>query len=196
MSSPPSSSAIEEKAKRVWDIAKEIISGPLLGKGGFSNVFEIIDIQLQSQTPQSDHDKKEESPQNIDNNNKNENNSKGDSPKSKGKQSLAFETAAQTTTEENRKEDQEEDHYDVDTARELMSKRCMRFGAARYAIKRLRPDLNKLEYARGALDLAIEIKYMGVLMHPNIVKMRAFSNTPRLSLDTFIVMGECVLYSV
>jgi hypothetical protein len=65
----------------------------------------------------------------------------------------------------------------------------MQFGSARYAIKRLRPDLNKLEYARGALDLAIEIKYMSLLWHPNIVKMRAVSETPRLSLDTFIVMG-------
>ncbi|KAG7349944.1 protein kinase domain containing protein [Nitzschia inconspicua] len=193
--------SIEEKAKKVWDEAeetlkqvdsahifsvanqscrefpifdaKEITCGPLMGKGGFSNVFEISDITLL--------DKKEESLQNV-----------KDSPRFKGKQpqSLAFETPTKATTDDARKDDHDEDHYDIDTAREIMSKRCMRFGSARYAMKRLRPDLNELEFARGALDLAIEIKYMSVLMHPNIVKMRGYSNTPRLSLDTFIVMDR------
>ena len=59
----------------------------------------------------------------------------------------------------------------------------MRFGSARYALKRLRPDLpSDVEYARGALDLAIEIKFLSVLKHPNIVKMRGYSeNKTRLS---------------
>jgi hypothetical protein len=62
----------------------------------------------------------------------------------------------------------DEEHYDVATAREFISKHCMRFGSARYAIKRLKSDLNEVQRARGALDLAIEIKYLSVIWHPNI----------------------------
>jgi hypothetical protein len=199
--------SMKEKAQKVWDVAdetlkqvdnahifsvaqeicrdfptfdaNEITSGPLMGQGGFSNVFEVININLSN-----DERKKEESCQ--------IHSDKSTTTASKGNHPQATDTIiSNSNIHDNIKiDDNNEDHYHIDTARELMSKRCMRFGSARYAIKRLRPDLNQLEYARGALDLAIEIKYMSVLMHPNIVKMRASSNTPRLSLDTFIIMGE------
>ncbi len=136
----------------------ELTLGRLLGKGGFSNVFEVKSIKLK------DGDNPEEA----------------SSKNPQGRPKLAFV----------KKEEGDEDHYDVNTARHLMSTRCVRFGAARYAVKKLRFDLNKLEEARGALDLALEIKFLSVLSHPNIIKMRAFSNTPTWSLDTFIVMGE------
>jgi hypothetical protein len=187
MSPPDRKLSIEEQAQKVWDTAddtlkeldgceifqkhkcrefpkfleKEIRSGNKMGQGGFSNVFEILAFYLVEQTQQ------EES-----------------KPSSQQQQRPPLSFKSQSDLE---KED--ERHYDVSTARSLMERRCMRFGSARYAIKRLRPDLDKLEYARGALDLAIEIKYMSLLWHPNIVKMRAVSETPRLSLDTFIVMG-------
>jgi hypothetical protein len=42
--------------------------------------------------------------------------------------------------------------------------------AARYAIKRLKSDLNELNCARGAIDLAIEVRILSRLHHPNIGK--------------------------
>ncbi|CAJ1926518.1 unnamed protein product [Cylindrotheca closterium] len=81
-------------------------------------------------------------------------------------------------------------HYDVSTARTHMAKHTQRLGSARYAIKRLKDDLDELERARGALDLAIEIKLMSAFWHPNIVKMRGTSNTEMMSTETFIVMDR------
>ena len=59
-------------------------------------------------------------------------------------------------------------HYDVSTARAHMANHTQRLGSARYAIKRLKDDLDELDRARGALDLAIEIKLMSAFWHPNI----------------------------
>jgi hypothetical protein len=62
----------------------------------------------------------------------------------------------------------DEDHYQVDKAKDLMADQCLRNGSARYAVKRLRQDLNEIDRARGMIDLAIEIKFMSVICHPNI----------------------------
>lgn len=77
-------------------------------------------------------------------------------------------------------------HYEVTTAHSFMAKNCMRMQFSRYAIKRLKHDLDPVKRARGAIDLAIEIKYMQTFWHPNIVKMRGVSNTNRLSTETFM----------
>lgn len=61
-----------------------------------------------------------------------------------------------------------DDHYELDTAKEKMTRRCRRFGKARYAIKRLDPALSELERTRGMIDMALEVKYLSVLWHPNI----------------------------
>jgi hypothetical protein len=75
------------------------------------------------------------------------------------------------STDEDHHEDQgkdHEEHYDVGTAKKLMAKHSQRLGSARYAVKRLKPDLDEFQEARGALDLAIEIKFMSAFWHPNI----------------------------
>jgi serine/threonine protein kinase len=189
----------EEKAQKVWDAsedaltqldaahvfsvakqacrdfpqfdAKEITQGSLLGKGGFSNVFEVVGIHIFEEESKPVQEEKAT-----------------ESPNASVKKSPKF--TLPTATGPGASAADDEEHYDVAMARKLMSQRCLRFGSARYAVKRLRPDLDQLKYARGVLDLAIEIKFMSVLLHPNIVKMRAYSNTPRLSLDTFIVMDR------
>jgi hypothetical protein len=81
----------------------------------------------------------------------------------------------------------DDSHYDVKDARFMMSKQVRRKGSARYAIKKLHSDLNDLERARGMIDMALEVKYLSVLWHPNIGKLlqstllqTTFSN--RLSL--------------
>jgi hypothetical protein len=59
-------------------------------------------------------------------------------------------------------------HYDVKQAKEVMSKRAVKCGRGRYALKRLHADLSQLERARGMIDLAVEAKYLSVVWHPNI----------------------------
>lgn len=75
------------------------------------------------------------------------------------------------------------DHYAVNMARQIMAKRCLRNGdQARYAMKHLQglDDLMPLERARGRVDLAIEVKYLRALNHPNIVRMRGVMKTENL----------------
>jgi hypothetical protein len=116
----------------------EIDSGPLLGKGGFSDVFEALNIML---TPDAN-----------------------DAVATKalvGEDDIGEEEIFQQFGDGGGggAADAEEDHYDFDTARSHMSKRCLRFGSARYAIKRLRGDLSELDRVRGMIDLAIEIQF-------------------------------------
>jgi serine/threonine protein kinase len=174
----------------------ELKVGPRLGQGGFSNVFEIEEIHLNK-----DKEEKEQETTNGDSKtDQHQQSSNGDSTDSAKKSTTTITTTraafSNSTHSSNNNRDDHEEHYDVNEARHIMAKRCTRFGSARYAIKRLRGDLDEVEYARGALDLAIEIKFLSTLYHPNIVKMRAYSNTPtRLTVDTFIVMGTFDLLS-
>ena len=166
----------------------EIDTGPLLGKGGFSDVFEVSTIMV-TRRP-DDHDNNNDDDDDDDN-------------------AIAAVTEALATTDDDTDAaaailgeeeeiiqkfrnggDADDDHYEFQTARFHMSTRCLRFGSARYAIKRLRQDLSNLDRERGMLDLAIEIRFFSVLWHPNIVKMRAISSGPRLSPDTFLLMDR------
>lgn len=61
-----------------------------------------------------------------------------------------------------------DDHYELNTAKEKMARRCIRYGQARYAIKKLDPMLSELDRTRGMIDMALEVKYLTVLWHPNI----------------------------
>lgn len=85
------------------------------------------------------------------------------------------------------------DHLDVNFARQIMQKRCLRHGDARYAVKHLLglDDLTELERARGRIDLAIEVKYLRALNHPNIVRMRGvFKTDDLLHSSYFFIMDR------
>jgi serine/threonine protein kinase len=84
----------------------------------------------------------------------------------------------------------EDEHYDISEAKELMEKNFNRNGDARYAVKYLHDDLDKLEDARGKIDLAIEAKYLSVVSHPNIIKMRAQSAVPPLDDCFFLILDR------
>ena len=59
-----------------------------------------------------------------------------------------------------------------------MSERCMRHGEARYAVKYLMlEDATDSERIQARIDLAMEVKYLHVLSHPHIIKMRGLFNT-------------------
>jgi hypothetical protein len=162
--------------------ASEVTVGDLLGIGGFSSVKEVSNISV------DDHEKEEDS----------------------NKERNMADEKAEISPSDALGADHEQ-HYEVSTARAFMSKYCRRLGSARYAIKRLKPELDQVQRARGSLDLAIEIKYLRVFWHPNIgksnmegemrnvcsgkykpnlklfsVKMRGISNTDAISERTFM----------
>jgi len=84
----------------------------------------------------------------------------------------------------------EDDFYDISEARELMAKNFKRNGDARYAVKYLHEDLDKLEDARGKIDLAIEAKYLSVVSHPNIIKMRGWAACDPLDDNFFLILDR------
>ena len=71
-----------------------------------------------------------------------------------------------------------------------MARRCLRKGVSRYALKRLHEELTELERARGIVDLAIEAKYLSVVWHPNIIKIRGVCDGNMLQKDFFFIMDR------
>mmetsp|Transcript_18624 Transcript_18624/g.23117 ORF Transcript_18624/g.23117 Transcript_18624/m.23117 type:complete len:394 (-) Transcript_18624:143-1324(-) len=79
-------------------------------------------------------------------------------------------------------------------ARHLMQSRCIRNGDARYAIKKLSdevvngsdPDL----FVKGVIDLAVEVKYLAVIEHPHIIKMRAMAGCSPYDTNYFVVLDR------
>jgi hypothetical protein len=81
-------------------------------------------------------------------------------------------------------------HYDVTKARSVMSRRCERNGDYRYALKRLHDDLGHVEQARGMVDMAVEAKFLSVVWHPNIIKMRGMATGDLVNKDFFIILDR------
>ena len=145
----------------------ELTLGSLLGKGGFSDVSEVVNIQIPESVavaslpvaPPKDDDDHANDPILI------------------PRHSIDPQAQAQHEPLEDHHENDPDDHIDLSIARSFMSKYCLRQGSARYAIKRLKSDLSDIDRARGAVDLAIEIKFLSTLWHPNI--------------STCLVLGQC-----
>jgi len=128
---------------------EEISLGKTLGSGGFGVVNEIIKFTLD---PEEESEQKEYQRQKLIN---------GTSPNHPGRVSTVISTPEELSQTNHV-------HYDVRQARHWMTKRCLRKGVARYALKRLHGELTDVEKARGMIDLAVEAKYLSVVWHPNI----------------------------
>jgi len=76
--------------------------------------------------------------------------------------------------------------------RRYMSKCCIRNGDARYAVKKLRREVrnDSLTYRNGIIDFAIEARFLAILHHPHIVKMRALPSDGFFQDESFIVMDR------
>jgi len=77
--------------------------------------------------------------------------------------------------------------------REFISNNFLRQGQARYAVKKLSRGLFKQpeeHFTAGVLDLAMEVKFLSILQHPHIIKMRAISSTHPCSDQFFIVLDR------
>uniref|UniRef100_A0A6U2AG01 Protein kinase domain-containing protein n=1 Tax=Pseudictyota dubia TaxID=2749911 RepID=A0A6U2AG01_9STRA len=76
--------------------------------------------------------------------------------------------------------------------RSYLQDRCLRNGDSRYAIKVLLPECSADpgRYLKGTIDLAVEAKFLSVLEHPNIVKMRALASVGHYREGNFLVLDR------
>jgi len=76
--------------------------------------------------------------------------------------------------------------------REFLSQYCIRNGDARYAIKKLRKEVSfdPLVYRNGTIDFAVEAKFLAILRHPHIIKMRGLPSRGFFNENSFIIMDR------
>eukprot|EP00980_Cylindrotheca_fusiformis_P018708 scaffold6231_cov108-Cylindrotheca_fusiformis.AAC.4 len=147
----------------------ELCEGPVLGKGAFATVYEVhgFDVAIQNQQ------------------NSIENNGDPTNPNSCSSQSSSnSSTSSSLKKGKQRKKSSEE-------SREYMVCNSFRsVGDARYAVKRISPDLAKNQVAQAMSDLATETRILASLQHPYIVQLRAVASDDRFSNDFFIVLDR------
>lgn len=81
--------------------------------------------------------------------------------------------------------------------RSFMETHCVRTGKdCRYAIKQLQDATfkDKHVFLNGVIDLAIEARFLAVIRHPNIIKMRAMAAGDYFKPDFFVVLDR--LYDI
>lgn len=146
------------------DNSLEIQLGKVLGKGGFCTVSEVKQVMLLNQP----------------------------APKPTSRR-----------TSEGRDEHDDDDDLPggfssyVVQDRNYMATRYLRHGKdARYAVKTLSPEtlLSEDKHLAGVVDLAIEAKFLSCIRHPNIIKMRAMTNTGPFEPGFFLVLDR--LYDI
>lgn len=77
--------------------------------------------------------------------------------------------------------------------RKFMSRRCLRQGKhSRYAIKTLSDECLKdpERFVGGVIDLAVESRFLAVIRHPNIIKMRGVSDGNPYDRGFFVVLDR------
>jgi hypothetical protein len=91
----------------------------------------------------------------------------------------------------------EHQFHNIVQDRAFMEKYCIRQGKdARYAIKKLQDTARKdpSTFVNGIVDLAIEARFLSVIRHPNIIKMRAMEAGTPYATSFFVVLDR--LYDI
>lgn len=172
-----------------FDIS-EIVIGPVLGHGGFGIVNEVQDIVLSTNTDNLNARTNMDHVRNpIVVHEEDDTTTESDS-----------ENNTNSSKQRRRKAVEGYDYFDSNLARSYVAANVRRRStlnrgtnnskplsrstndsstdtntAARYAIKRLKSDLNELNRVRGAIDLAIEVRLLSQLHHPNIGKILKYN---------------------
>ena len=178
--------------------ASEIGTGPQLGVGGFGVVSEVEYIKLMREGDKGDEDVVGDAETNNQDGQDNNATAQSDRESTGDNAILAETNLGMYLADVNSVRHDDDDHHhhhlsgltNPDEARAFMAKHALRDGNARYAIKRLKPDLSEKDKEAAVMDLAIEAKFLAVISHPNIVKMRGVASTDSLRYDYFIVMDR------
>ena len=93
--------------------------------------------------------------------------------------------------------DDEHRIHDIVQDREFMSSHCIRQGKDyRYAVKQIQDSVRSSAdtYVNALVDLALEARFLSVVRHPNIIKMRAMNNGSIYEPTFFVVLDR--LYDI
>ena len=92
-----------------------------------------------------------------------------------------------------RSDDEHFIHNNIVQDRAFMAQHCIRQGKdCRYAIKRVQDSSRENEqvFVNAVVDLAVESRFLSVIRHPNIVKMRAMEETDPFHSGFFLVLDR------
>lgn len=161
-----------EKTKRRDNIPRfqrhEIITGRVLGRGGFTVVNEIKSIKVD-----------------CDNDNNNNN---------KELFLLTHESTNETCSLTNLEEDEEEQKKRMEFQEKmLLANNCIRNGGdARYAIKYISADCkaDTGRFIQAMTDMAGETYFLSAIEHPNILKIRAVRYGDMCDKDYFLILDR------
>ncbi len=78
--------------------------------------------------------------------------------------------------------------------RDFICHNYIRNGKYRYALKKLSPVVEKCFdpqlFVCGVIDLAMEVKFLSILRHPNIIKLRAVADMDSCAKNFFIMLDS------
>jgi serine/threonine protein kinase len=142
----------------------DIVTGRILGRGGFCTVKEIKSIKAEEKMPS---------------------NSSSGQPKSRG---FPFLRKSDTLDHSIRSSD----GIGI-PPKQFMAYRCSRGGTKYYVLKQVAEDLvyqDRITFLKGVVDLVLESQYLASLSHPNIVEIRGLSDQSPFSQGYFIVVDR------
>jgi serine/threonine protein kinase len=178
----------------------EVVLGKVLGKGGFGTVSEVIQFKLLSSTKVVDAAAAAATTNTTASSSLTPNKSAtGVTPQSptlssslrkstvslrnlfaigNGADALLSQSSKSRLLDEMAQYGYEEDSSVLAMeSRQFIAQHCLRLGSGdpRYAMKILSPEIYKDRnlFAQGMIDMVVETRYLSVLEHPNIIKLRA-----------------------
>ena len=110
---------------------------------------------------------------------------------------LSKDGGATTSSSANNKSDDEHYIANVVQDRAFMAQHCIRQGKDyRYAIKMVQPSSRKDPHVfiNAVVDLAVESRFLAVVRHPNIIKMRSMSGESPFDSSFFVLLDR--LYDI
>ena len=154
---------------------QEIILGDIVGRGGFSFVYEIKHIKLQEVYDTDDEVALSRaqfaSTFVVENNNNNNNNS-----------TMSLSSPSTSIGDDSSRQGGGNGGVSP----------CGIPPAQRYVLKTLRSDLPDDEHNKGILDLAVETQFLSTLSHPNILTLRGHANSDPLESRYFVILDRLV----
>lgn len=181
----------EAKSLPVFD-DHEIIRGGVCGRGEFGIVEEIASICLSDESLTGDNGNTQEADNRL------------EQPKPPGllanrhvntRRSVSIDNESISSSSDASYSNLDERYTQNMLNRSFMSEFCLKGNGSRYAIKRIRQDLDLESKASAVTDLAMEAHFLAVLHHPNIVRLRATSRGDLISSSYFIILDrlQCTL---
>ncbi|KAL3811920.1 hypothetical protein ACHAXA_002537 [Cyclostephanos tholiformis] len=148
---------------------QELVLGDIIGRGGFSFVYEIKNVKLQEIYDTGDEE-----------------------AESRARFAAIFDVAHSSSSLGNININ-DDDHSSGGEAGVVVGGGgtiIKRHPSERYVLKTLRPDLPEDEHNKGVIDLAVESQFLMALCHPRILSIRGHANSDPLESRYFVILDR------